>query len=322
MEITQRRVVLGLLILQMVCALLMVAGQVILGNDTPLLLIIIGAVLASGGLLAAYYRGWEYARHINVVLMTLVVALGMPQMYVDQLTSPVALIPPALALILAGPSWILGSACTLLAIYLVRGAGITSYTNDLRTLASTIVIVGCMYLSRLVADHARQTAERHARQAAEQQARAEQQALALAEQAGALLEQTTHQQRLLDLVATLEAPAVTLADGVVLVPMVGYLDHQRAAALTQRLLGIVSQRRAQLVLLDIAGVAEVGDEVAGALLRTTRALRLLGCQVAITGISPAVALVLTRIGVDLRGIITARAPQEVLEQHRLAAAEH
>jgi rsbT co-antagonist protein RsbR len=146
-------------------------------------------------------------------------------------------------------------------------------------------------------------------------ARAEQQAKRLTQSADELAEQIAQQRRLLDLVATLETPAVTLAEGVLLAPLVGHLDSRRAEALARRLLQAAGERRAQLVVIDITGVAAVDTSVAQALLSAAQALRLLGCRVTITGISPTVATTLTDLGTRLDGIVTARTPQDALAEY-------
>jgi anti-anti-sigma regulatory factor len=48
------------------------------------------------------------------------------------------------------------------------------------------------------------------------------------------------------------------------------------------------------------------------MLSTAHALRLLGCEVTISGISANVALTLVQLGVSLDGITTVRSPQEAL----------
>jgi anti-anti-sigma regulatory factor/PAS domain-containing protein len=132
------------------------------------------------------------------------------------------------------------------------------------------------------------------------------------EQVAALRTQNEEQSRLLELIATLEIPAVALADNVLLVPIVGHLDSRRAKTLTARLLEQVYQRRARLVVLDITGVQEVDTMVAKALLQTVQALRLLGCQVTLSGVSASTAMTLVHQGVALEGVRTVRSPQEAL----------
>ncbi|NJO07784.1 MAG: hypothetical protein HC876_20945 [Chloroflexaceae bacterium] len=56
--------------------------------------------------------------------------------------------------------------------------------------------------------------------------------------------------------------------------------------------------------------------VAQALMHTARALRLLGCQVVLTGVSPRVAETIVQLGINLTDLLTAQSPQEVLGQAR------
>jgi anti-anti-sigma regulatory factor len=130
-----------------------------------------------------------------------------------------------------------------------------------------------------------------------------------------LVQQNIEQQRLLDLVTTLEVPAIQLAEGLLFTPIVGTLDSRRAQALTSRLLREVHTHRARQVIIDISGVVEVDTQVAHALLHTAQALRLLGCSVTLTGISATVATTITQLGISLDGLNTAHSPQEVLRTY-------
>lgn len=103
-----------------------------------------------------------------------------------------------------------------------------------------------------------------------------------------------------------------LADGVLLAPLVGRIDSQRAEEILSRLLVAAANGRARLIILEIAGVPTVDAQVATALLRTAQALRLLGCRVAFTGITPEVAMILADLDLYLDEVITARSPQEIL----------
>jgi methyl-accepting chemotaxis protein len=127
-----------------------------------------------------------------------------------------------------------------------------------------------------------------------------------------LEQKNADQQRLLDLVATLETPAIPIAEGVLFAPVFGSLDSHRSQRLTERLLDEVHTRRIRKVILDITGVVTVDTQVAHALLQLVQALKLLGCKVVITGISAAVATTITELGVQLTGVETYHSPQEVL----------
>jgi anti-anti-sigma regulatory factor len=67
-----------------------------------------------------------------------------------------------------------------------------------------------------------------------------------------------------------------------------------------------------LLIIDIAGVTLVDTAVAKALIQTIQAVRLLGCEVVLTGITATVATTLTHLGIALDGVQTLRSPQDVL----------
>jgi PAS domain S-box-containing protein len=108
-----------------------------------------------------------------------------------------------------------------------------------------------------------------------------------------------------DVLRELSTPLIPIADGVLAVPLIGTIGPARADQILQTLLAGISARRIRLVLLDVTGVHTVDAEVARMLVSTARAAGLLGAEVVLTGISPAVALELVGLGVDL-GRITGR----------------
>jgi anti-anti-sigma regulatory factor len=81
------------------------------------------------------------------------------------------------------------------------------------------------------------------------------------------------------------------------------VDEERATQVLDIALRGVSDSHAQFVILDITGLHHVDTSVAGSLLRTARALQLLGAAAIITGIRAEVAQTLVSLGVDLRGIV-------------------
>src|SRR5262249_21033280 len=266
-----------------------------------------------GGLLAAHLRGFRWAAEVLVVLTTLLVVAVAPSNPTEYASFAFTVLTPViLAAVLLPWYWSLGAFLVTLIGLAVRwgGQGLLFEPNVVFTLL--LQAVGII-LASVVARTAQHRAEANAEQAQAALMRAEEQQRALAAQADALTEQNVQQGRLLDLVPSLEVPTVTLADGVVLAPIVGNLDRRRAQALTSRLLATVSEQKVQLVILDIVGVSSVDTAVAKALMETTQAVRLLGCNVTVTGISAAVATTLTHLNIGLEGIRTARSPQEALE---------
>jgi rsbT co-antagonist protein RsbR len=311
MNTLYRQVVFALFGLQLVASTLLVIVLSSIGAEMQRLGAAGAALVVCAGLLLAYWRSWEYARHADVVAITLLVAFGLPDEFITRSLSLIVFVPPALALILTPPPWIVGSALVLLGILVARGGG--GVYTDAQTLTFYWLVVGSMFLSRMLTDAARRDARDQASRAEAAREQAEQQARRLAQQAEELAAQNAHQQQLLQLVTTLETPVVALAQGVLLAPVVGRLDSQRAAALTTRLLAVVGSRGARLVVIDIAGVGAIDAGVARALLQSVQALRLLGCAATITGISADVAMSFTRLGIVLGDVATAQSPQEALE---------
>jgi len=318
-QLTQRQIQLGLFGLMTTGSTLLLIF--VLATPGALLLsrvIATGLVIGFGSLLFAYQRGWEYARPIAVILVTLLMGAGIPPENVTQQQTWAALIPPVVALLLTEPAWVAGSAIAIMSIILVRAGGSGVYTSPIE-LTLYVVIVGGMVLSRLATDTAQRLADINAR-AEQARAQAEQQAQQLELQTRELAQRNTEQQRLLDLVAELETPAAQMADGVLFVPIVGHLDSRRAQVLTTRLLEEAHAQHARLVILDIAGVSVVDTGVAQALMHTAHALRLLGCAVFLSGIAAEVATTLVQLGIRLEGITTVRNPQDALTRFGMSSA--
>ncbi|MDC0744087.1 PAS domain-containing protein [Polyangium mundeleinium] len=101
----------------------------------------------------------------------------------------------------------------------------------------------------------------------------------------------------------LSTPLIPIADGVVLLPLIGAMDPARAEHLLCTLLAGVEQHGATTVILDVTGVRVVDAAVADALVRASRAIGLLGARAVITGMRPEVARTLVEIGADLGAIV-------------------
>lgn len=110
------------------------------------------------------------------------------------------------------------------------------------------------------------------------------------------------QQQLFATVQQLSTPLLPLNDGVLLLPLIGHVDTQRAEAIMQALLHGVSTQRAQVVILDMTGLAEVDTHVGQLLLQAVRATELLGAQVLLVGVTAALAQVIIAQGIDLSNL--------------------
>jgi rsbT co-antagonist protein RsbR len=97
----------------------------------------------------------------------------------------------------------------------------------------------------------------------------------------------------------LSTPVLQVRERLVILPIIGALDSQRARQLTEQLLRAIRTNRAKVVVIDITGVPEIDSTVANHIVQTVDASRLMGASVIITGLSAEIALTLVTIGVDL-----------------------
>jgi rsbT co-antagonist protein RsbR len=102
-----------------------------------------------------------------------------------------------------------------------------------------------------------------------------------------------------DAMRELSTPVLQVRERVLVMPIIGMLDNQRAQQLTEQLLAGIRTHRAKVVVIDITGVSDVDEPVADHLVQTVDASRLMGAIVILTGVSPEIAQTLVTIGVDL-----------------------
>ena len=102
----------------------------------------------------------------------------------------------------------------------------------------------------------------------------------------------------------LGAPIIPLATNTLAMPLIGTLTPERATLVTETLLQAITERAAEFVILDVTGVPSVDTNVAEGLLRVAQAARLLGAEVALTGMQPGVARAIVELGVDMSAFVT------------------
>ncbi len=102
----------------------------------------------------------------------------------------------------------------------------------------------------------------------------------------------------------LSTPVLQIRDRLLLLPIIGVIDSQRAQMITEGLLRAIRANRAKVVVMDITGVATIDSKVANHLLQTVSAARLMGAFVIVTGLSSEVAQSLVQLGIDLNRLNT------------------
>src|SRR6185503_15073692 len=77
----------------------------------------------------------------------------------------------------------------------------------------------------------------------------------------------------------LSTPVLQVRERLLILPIIGVIDSQRARQLTEQLLRGIRTNRAKVVVIDITGVAAMDATVANHLVQTVEASRLLGATV-------------------------------------------
>jgi rsbT co-antagonist protein RsbR len=326
-SITPRRIAIGLLGLLLLSALLVVLVDIGRGTVTILTYIDALAMGIFGVLIWLTWRGWAYAPYVLIVVVTLLAGGALNEPFLTQQFSLGLLLPAIVALVLAGPEWILGSACCVLGIILFRAGWRGVYTDPFALILYG-VSVGGLVLGRLVATHALEVAT-HAQAEAEAAAVALQTANASLEQRvaartaevqAALREVEAHaaeqaqllaenaQQR--EAIRDMSVPVLPVSPTTLVMPLVGALDSDRLGQVQQQALQHIQQASAKYLILDITGVIVVDSQVAQGLIQVVQAAHLLGAEIVLVGIRPEVAQAIIGLGIQLEGVLTRSTLQE------------
>jgi rsbT co-antagonist protein RsbR len=111
----------------------------------------------------------------------------------------------------------------------------------------------------------------------------------------------------------LSTPVIRVHEGVLLLPLVGAIDSLRAQQIMESVLVRVAEDQARCIIIDIAGVPVVDTKVADYLMKTTAAVKLLGAEVILTGISAQVARTIVQLGVQITSMHTVSRLDEGIE---------
>jgi anti-anti-sigma regulatory factor len=130
--------------------------------------------------------------------------------------------------------------------------------------------------------------------------------LLLASQVGVAVENARLFQQLRRTIADLSAPLIPVAEGVLVLPLVGRIDPERAERVLEQVLDAVVARQADRLLIDVTGMAGVDAQVVAQLLKIVRAAALLGARSCIVGISAALAYSAAALDLGMHEIATYR----------------
>ena len=91
------------------------------------------------------------------------------------------------------------------------------------------------------------------------------------------------------------------------------IDDRSALELADRLANEVARHGAGVVLLDVSAAQVVDSFISRVIVDIARVCRLLGAQVTVVGIRPAVAITLVELGLSLEGVRTALTVDDAMQ---------
>ena len=118
--------------------------------------------------------------------------------------------------------------------------------------------------------------------------------------------QTSYDQvaRLADTVRQLSSPVIQIWEDILVLPLVGAIDSQRAARVMEDLLNGITRYQAEQVIIDVTGVPVMDMAIANHLMQTIKAANLLGARCMLVGIDSEKAQTIVSMGLDWKGIHT------------------
>ncbi|TWT01470.1 STAS domain-containing protein [Planomicrobium sp. CPCC 101079] len=104
-----------------------------------------------------------------------------------------------------------------------------------------------------------------------------------------------------NLVKELSSPIIPVLEGIIVVPMIGSYDEERAENLIFKTLEHLPKHQARYLLLDLTGLTkQISEHTAEMIDKLSASARLLGTEVILVGVSPELALLISQTFTNLK----------------------
>ncbi|AQQ52593.1 STAS domain-containing protein [Planococcus lenghuensis] len=100
--------------------------------------------------------------------------------------------------------------------------------------------------------------------------------------------------------AKLSAPIVPVKDDIVILPLIGKIDMDRADYILDYIVPQLADRGVTHVISDYSGVYAIDEQIAAALGKIGNTLRLMGIRVIVAGLRPDLAQSIVNSGLDMK----------------------
>lgn len=95
-------------------------------------------------------------------------------------------------------------------------------------------------------------------------------------------------------------PMIMVWDNLIAFPLQGILDTYRMAKFTEEMLDAIIRYQARVVIVDLTAIATMDTATCNHLMHAIEAARLMGSEAVITGLGPAIASIIVKLGVELK----------------------
>ena len=106
------------------------------------------------------------------------------------------------------------------------------------------------------------------------------------------------------LIQELSVPIIQVWHDTVCLPVIGSLDRARAADIADSLLAAVAKIGLRYVIIDFTGLAVMDAETVRSFAGLAQAIRLLGAECMLSGISPRIAMAMVELDVEISEVAT------------------
>ncbi|PLR69087.1 STAS domain-containing protein [Bacillus sp. UMB0893] len=107
---------------------------------------------------------------------------------------------------------------------------------------------------------------------------------------------------LTELVKDLSTPVIPVLKDILVIPLIGTFTDERIEELTLKAMYEFSKQKAAYLLIDLTGIKDFDEMTIHGLQRLIRAIRLLGGNCILVGISPSLSMKITNSGVEMKDI--------------------
>lgn len=100
----------------------------------------------------------------------------------------------------------------------------------------------------------------------------------------------------------LSNPVIRVWEGIIALPIIGTLDSARTQIIMEGVLTKLVETNSVFAIIDISGVPTVDTLIAQYLIKTAKAIQLMGADCIVSGIRPEIAQTIVQMGIDISNV--------------------